>query len=160
MQEKLRPTNRKLLSVSQHYGDLFSVLPGDHLTLNASHKHHQLRCSEQKGKGQAKLCCLMLIDFEISFETKLAFGEDLIWHECRENEEVAGMFKGNYALEVRRFIVMLVEIRGVNCLTNLIKCTGRKCPVLKGEFKRQLKPLLDPCALLLMCQQGRGLPWF
>lgn len=78
----------------------------------------------------------MLIDFEIFFEIKFVFGEDLIWYECRENEEVVGMFKGNYVLEVRRFIVMFVEIRGVNCFINLIKCIGWKCLVLKGEFKR------------------------
>lgn len=30
---------------------------------------------------------------------------------------------------------MVIEIKRVNCLINLIKCTGSKGPVLKEEFK-------------------------
>lgn len=73
-QELLRPTNKKLLSGTWHYVNLSSMLPGDHLTLNASDKHH-LVFSEQEGKVQAKTCCYELVDFEITFQTKLAFDE-------------------------------------------------------------------------------------
>lgn len=48
---------------------------------------------------------------------------------------------------------MVLEIRRVNYLTNLIKYTERKYPLLKENF-RQLKPLLrNHCILVLTCQQ-------
>lgn len=74
---------------------------------------------------------------------------------------MASMFKGNCDLEVRTCIVMIIEIKRVNCLTNLIECTERKCPLkFEGEFERQLKLLLENlCVLLLTCQWGRRVPW-
>ena len=44
---------------------------------------------------------------------------------------------------------MAIEIRRVNCLTNLIKCAEGKRLVLKKEFKRQLKHLLENSCVLL-----------
>lgn len=77
----------------------------------------------------------MLVDFKNYFETKLDFNEYVHSLMLVNRKLRNSILKENYDLDIRTYIVMVVEIRRVNCHTNLIKCTGSKWPVLKEEFK-------------------------
>lgn len=101
-------------------------------------------------EGETKLCCYDAGWLWNYFWNKTSFWWQPIWHSCIGLWRNSKYISKELRFKVRTLTVMAVEIRRVNCLTDLIKCAEGRSLVLKEEFKRQLKRLLEnSCALWL-----------